>query len=440
MAYLDAYETYLRQIEEDIANIDTLRKHLVFGYTSNLDVIFKWDIEKFNRILDEFLPEKPTGDTEDIINSMEDFARITSGYLIKGMGGSIEVSDIAVCEYLENAFDLEYGLGGNGAQGAAALGALGIPVVVQLTDRSPEVCQKLEHGDIRLVDEQGQLVSVKGHAQKEPPLYHMILQFTKGDKLKIRGKEYDIPVSNRLILFCDSVHKSVPVPDYFLRYLEEHPCDISAYLVAGFDAVVDKQIMQERLDTLCPHYERLKKANPDFVLYFEGADYMNLDVKELLYRSISRYVDILGMNEEELDTQLRRFGKVLDKESLPSVLDGLRAMLHRFPVCGIVLHTKDYAMYFGSRLPGIDIEKGLTIGNLMSATRARLGNYGSLKMCSDSLKMDLSRAGLRFFEELSQMQLDEYVCLVPSRYLEKPKYTIGLGDTFVAGVHTSFLK
>ena len=61
-------------------------------------------------------------------------------------------------------------------------------------------------------------------------------------------------------------------------------------------------------------------------------------------------------------------------------------------------------------------------------------------MCSDSLKMDLSQAGLRFFEELSQMQLDEYVCLVPSRYLEKPKYTIGLGDTFVAGVHTSFLK
>ena len=440
MAYLDAYEKYLGPLKDDIANAKNLQKHLVFGYTSNLDVIFKWDIHKFNRILDEFLQEEPSWESEEVIRSMEDFARITSEFLIKGMGGSVEVADIGVCEYLEKAFDLEYGLGGNGAQGAAALGTLGIPVVVQMTDHSPEVCKKLEHGDIRFVDEEGHLVPMKGHARKEPPLYHMILQFTKGDKVQIRGKEYDIPVSNRLILFCDSVHKAVPIPDPFLSYWERHPCDISAYLIAGFDAVVDKQIMQERLDILCPHYERLKKANPGFILYFEGADYINLDVKELLYRSVSRYADILGMNEEELGTQLKRFGKDLDKGSLPNVLDGLRVMLQRFPVRGIVLHTKDYAMYFGARLPGVDIEKGLTIGNLMSATRARLGRYGTIEMCTESLKMDLSPTGLRFFEELAQTQADEYICLVPSRYLEKPKYTIGLGDTFVAGVHTSFLK
>ncbi|MBU9726351.1 ADP-dependent glucokinase/phosphofructokinase [Diplocloster modestus] len=440
MAYLDAYEKYLGQLKDDIANAKNLQKYLVFGYTSNLDVIFKWDIHRFNRILDKFLLEEPAWESEDAIHSMEDFARITSEFLIKGIGGSVEVADIGVCEYLEKAFELEYGLGGNGAQGAAALGTLGIPVVVQMTDYSPEVCKKLEHGDIRIVDEAGQLVPMKGHTRKEPPLYHMILQFTKGDKLKIRGKEYNIPISNRLILFCDSVHKAVPIPAHFLGYLERHPCDISAYLIAGFDAVVDKQIMQERLDILCPHYERLKKANPDFILYFEGADYINLDVKELLYRSISRYADILGMNEEELGIQLGRFGKDLDKGSLPSVLDGLRLLLQRFPVRGIVLHTKDYAMYFGARLPGVDIEKGLTIGNLMSATRARLGRYGTIEMCTESLKMDLSPTGLRFFEELAQMQVDEYICLVPSRYLEKPKYTIGLGDTFVAGVHTSFLK
>jgi hypothetical protein len=28
------------------------------------------------------------------------------------------------------------------------------------------------------------------------------------------------------------------------------------------------------------------------------------------------------------------------------------------------MHTKDYSMYCGERLPGADIEKGLALGNL----------------------------------------------------------------------------
>jgi ADP-dependent phosphofructokinase/glucokinase len=80
------------------------------------------------------------------------------------------------------------------------------------------------------------------------------------------------------------------------------------------------------------------------------------------------------------------------------------------------------------------------MGNLMACTRARTGRYGSYEDCQDSLACPLSETGLRFYEELGTMKLTHDVRLVPSRYMEKPKYTIGLGDTFVAGVQMAFVR
>lgn len=38
------------------------------------------------------------------------------------------------------------------------------------------------------------------------------------------------------------------------------------------------------------------------------------------------------------------------------------------------------------------------------------------------------------------MTLSHYACLVPSRYMDRPKSTIGLGDTFAAGVQLAFIR
>ena len=90
-------------------------------------------------------------------------------------------------------------------------------------------------------------------------------------------------------------------------------------------------------------------------------------------------------------------------------------------------------MYYGEKLDGIDVQKGLSIGNLLSGTRARVGHYGNCRECSESLKLPLSEVGLSFAEKLGGKQLEQIAVLVPSRYLEAPICTIGLGDTFVAG-------
>jgi ADP-dependent phosphofructokinase/glucokinase len=84
------------------------------------------------------------------------------------------------------------------------------------------------------------------------------------------------------------------------------------------------------------------------------------------------------------------------------------------------------------------------MGNLMSATRARIGRYGDRTECAETLSLPLSPKGLRIREEVLERETagaeDDILCIVvPTRLMERPKYTIGLGDTVVAGVQTAFL-
>lgn len=437
MAYQDKYEMYLDQIPADIEKCRVTGRRHVFGYTSNYDVVLKWDVNVYNQILKEFLKEEPSAKAGDTMDTMEDFARISSYCLMKGIGANFDITSVEVCEYLQSHFESEPALGGTCAQGAAALAAMGFPMVAQLTDKCKEVCEMMNASDMRVVKGDG-LVPIMEGASEEAPVYHMILQFSKDDKIIIHGKEYAVPLSNRLILFYDKIHKIVPIDQCFFDYWNAHAGDISSYLASGFDAVIDTDIIEERLTQLCGHFETMRKVNPDFIFYFEGAYYMNPEVKEMLFRRLAPYANIVGTNEEELVAQNEKYGVETDITDIESVIKGIEALMERYGVRGVILHTKDYSMYYGEELKGIDIEKGLTIGNLMSGTRARIGKYGTQEECRESLSLGLSPAGLAFHNRLEELKPAKQAVLVPSRYLEHPKYTIGLGDTFVSGVHTCF--
>ena len=439
MAYRDGYETFYRQMPSDIENLKNSGRKIVLGYTSDLDVVMEWDGAAFDEILSAFLKEEPYTRTGDVIDSMEAFARIVSYYMIHGLGGEIDITNLEVCEYLENRFRIEYALGGTCAQGAAALNAIGFPVLAHITDRSKEVCQLMSGPGLNTVTDKG-VVPMMQSATQEPPVRHMILQYPKGAKITAGGKTYEAPVSNRLIMDYDSIHKTMPVDKPFFDYCETHAQEMLVYCVSGLNGIIDERIMSERIDEISAHYRKVKQANPGCMIYLEGACYLNPELKNLVFDRLSGVCDIYGMNEEELVEHTSRYGIHTDKEDLASVLSGLTSLMEKYPVRGIVLHTKDYAMYYGEELTGVDVEKGLTLGNLMAGTRARTGRYGSYEDCGVSMQFALSPEGIRFAGELHDMKPEAYVRIVPSRYMEHPKYTIGLGDTFMAGFLTSFVR
>ncbi len=438
MAYVDRYAAYLEQLPGDILSEKKSGKRTFLAFTSNYDVVLKWDADVFNDLLDQYLEGEPCAKAGDRIRDMGDFARIAAWCAMNGLGMNFDITDVRVCDLLMERFESESSLGGTGAQGAAALSTVGFPVAVQLTDRSHEVCAMLNQSDMRMVRGE-ELIPVMEGASPEDPVYHIILQFAKGDVIRVHGQKMVIPLSNRLIFFYDTIHKTVPISEDYLRFLPSHPQMISSLVVAGFDAIVDPEVAKERMGQIRQMLIRLKESDGTIPVSLEGAFYMNPEVKEIFFGMLGRECSVIGTNEEELADLSKRHGQAMDPGDAKDVLNALEFMIETYGPQGVILHTKDYALFYGDAPDGVDIEKGLTVGCLMSATRARCGRYGTMEDLKKSLQLSLSKDGLRFHNLLEKIPKKRRALLVPSRYMERPRYTIGLGDTFVAGVQTCYI-
>lgn len=438
MFYQDKYEKYLDDMVADIEKCKISGKRIVFGYTSDADALLTYDEKEFNEILEKYLTCEPHREQHDVVDSMETFARLIAYYMMNGLGGEVDISDYKVVEYLLEHFQYTFSLGGTGAQGATAMCCAGMPVLAHISDRSKLVCELMDYPEMETV-QNGKIVPITA-LQRGEPVYHIVFSYTKGDRFRIGNKEYEVPVANRVILDYDRIHKDIVVDGDFKQYLEENANKLISYNLSGFNAIVDNELAQRRLSELGIHYTKIKEKNAECVIYFESAHYLSPEVKATVYAGISPYVSIMGMNEEELVAHGMELGMEIDKDDISDVLKGMDVIAERYKAKGIILHTKDYSMYYGEELKNVDLEKGLTLGNLLSGTRARVGHYGNREECRESLKMNLSPVGLRFAEELANMRVEKQVFLVPSRYMEKPMCTIGLGDTFVAGVQFGFIK
>jgi len=438
--YTDRYMAHLAELTNKIVSGKQQRQPLL-GFCSNLDVVLLWDISKYNHLLAQHLHTQSEQGLGKPIESLEDFARVTSWYISRGLGGNAEITNAEVCTCLQKLFSSEESLGGTCAQAAAALGAIGFSVDAHLTDKSGAVCRLLRDSGTMVIEDDMRIRAEDLTCAREP-IYHIILQYQKDDELVIGDERIKIPCSNRLIFFYDSIHKNFPISEDFLHYHEQAVSSPSSYLLSGFDAIVDMAVLRERLDILTAHLEVMRQNHPTTVFYLEGAFYMNPEIKRHLMRRLSPMMDIVGMNEEELAEQVQDLGESIDLTDPRQVLHGLDKLRCVYGMRGIVLHTKDYALYYGKNVHGHDLEAGLTIGNLMAATRARLGKYGTVQDCRDTLMLPVSAAGVAFAEKMLdavELPKEEQLLIVPSRYMEHPRYTIGLGDTFTAGVQSCFI-
>lgn len=411
---------------------------IVMGYTSDLDAVADWEAGRLNRLIEQCGLKEISFQEGETIDSMEDFCRILCYFAIHGLGGEIALTSQEVVEEMKKHFQLHYSPGGTCAQGAAAMGELGISVLAHFTDRSREVMLFPHYRNILSVKEK-QAVPIRECATEEKPLLHLILQYSRGDVIRVNGEEYTVPVSNRLILVFDEVHKYVPIEADFRNYVEEHAKDYRLYNISGFNAIRDAGVMEEKIRELKEHFRKVKEKNPDMIIYYESAHFHNYKVRNQLYRAVPDFADIMGMNEEELEDMARKCGIIVDREDIASVILTLEEILHIYPVKGIVMHSKDYAMYYGEDLKGIDIEKGLIFGQLLAGSRARIGHFAGWEDCRESLSVPLSKQGIAFGEKLKEMQTRHKVVFVPSRYISRPLGTIGLGDTFLAGLQLCFV-
>ena len=427
---------------------DSLEKHIesrnkkeqltAMGYTSNLDLLCDFQVDKLNELLAEYMSGEDLTKMKPakMIRTMQELLETVVYYCINGIGGEADVEDP---ELVKSSFSFKNGMGGTAVQAAMALAQIGGKTLVHLTDDSKEVCELLHSSYIHVVLGNGELGFTDQVISHNPKETHFIVQFKKGDQVRLGEQVIAIPCSNRLILTKNTVNEYLPLWEPYFKWIEQNAKQVTSNVLSSFNSILEKEVLKDRLQYVKNHVEIYRRNNPDGIVYFEDAHYHNEEVRRLCVETLYPCVDILSMNEEELQYTLKEmYGYDVDIDDIYSCIDGVEFLLDKFHIKkGVIVHTKDYAMFVGDS-ENIDIENGLMYGMIMATAKASHGNYGTKEQIRQVLELGVSEKGLSNLKKVEERGYGSRVILVPTKYIDKPKYTIGLGDSFTGGVQMCF--
>lgn len=432
--YREAYRAMGSVIESRLEE----KRYMALGYTSNLDLLCDFRTERLNRLLEQYVPEGNlyAMKAAEKIETIRDLAETLVFYCLRGIGGEAEVVHTDIVE--EN-FSFTYGIGGTAAQAAMALSEIGCPSVVHLTDDSGDVCRIMDTPFIYTVSRERRLVHTGKASSSTEREIHFIVQFMKGDRILLGGQEAEIPCSNRLILTKTTVNEELPFSEPYFTWIEEHAKQVSSNVISGFNVLQDKEVLEKRVGAVKDHIGRYRGKNPKGIAFYEDSFYHDTAVGSYFRQVLYPYVDVVSMNEEELETILREtYHPDFDVQDIFSCIEGVRNLRERFSVRkGIIVHTKDYSMYVGDALDA-DIERGLMYGNMLATAKAMYGWYGTMEQLGEVVELGLSRRGTEYYRKIQESGSVSDVIIVPSKYIDAPRYAIGLGDSFVGGVQIGF--
>ena len=427
---------------------DSLEKHIesrnkkeqltAMGYTSNLDLLCDFQVDKLNELLAEYMSGEDLTKMKPakMIRTMQELLETVVYYCINGIGGEADVEDP---ELVKSSFSFKNGMGGTAVQAAMALAQIGGKTLVHLTDDSKEVCELLHSSYIHVVLGNGELGFTDQVISHNPQETHFIVQFKKGDQVRLGEQVIAIPCSNRLILTKNTVNEYLPLWEPYFKWIEQNAKQVTSNVLSSFNSILEKEVLKDRLQYVKNHVEIYRRNNPDGIVYFEDAHYHNEEVRRLCVETLYPCVDILSMNEEELQYTLKEmYGYDVDIDDIYSCIDGVEFLLDKFHIKkGVIVHTKDYAMFVGNS-ENIDLDNGLMYGMIMATAKASHGNYGTKEQIRQVLELGVSEKGLSNLKKVEERGYGSRVILVPTKYIDKPKYTIGLGDSFTGGVQMCF--
>lgn len=434
----EKYQETYNKMDEIVSRRRGKKMYTALGYTSNLDLLFDFKVERLNEYLEKYLVGENLMEMKvsKLINSMEDLLRTIVYYCVHGIGGE---ADITNTDLIFHSFPYKNGIGGTAVQAALALSQVGCPSIVHLTDDSKEVCELLETPYVYTISPEGELIHTENMKQTNEQEIHGIIQFKKGDKVRLGDQTVEIPCSNRLILTKITVNEFVPFSKAYFEWIEKNAEYVHSNVLSSFNALFNESILAERLNYAKDHIRKYRQANPKGIVFFEDAHYHSIDVRRLCLETLCPYVDILSLNEEELKYTLSEMYHFdIDINNIISCIKGGKFIIDKYRIQkGIIIHTKDYSMYLGKKLEA-DIEMGLMFGNMLATAKAQNGWYGTKEQIKKVLDLSLSPKGIAYYETVKESEYANEVTLVPSKYIDKPKYTIGLGDSFIGGVQICF--
>ncbi|NGP46840.1 hypothetical protein G4V62_18545 [Bacillaceae bacterium SIJ1] len=381
-------------------------RQLAAGFTANIDHV----VHMTQAIL-SFVEERSkqftvvTSPPPKTVATWEQLWSVLTWHLGDVDGGEYIVTDPAILEAFVHHFTGVRQVGGTGLQAGCAASAAGYDAIVHLPRWRGSDLLPQKHFD--------------GEGDCGEPPVHVIFEYQAGERLE-RGV---VQQSNRVILRgLDEFSIPLIHEPFQRRLLQERPPWL---LASGYTSIDDALMRKHMMTSSIPFFKRLQQLGT--AIYLELADVLQVSVNLDILQTLGSEVDVVGMNEEEL-------GRLIQQQtanwSVQQWAKYLPSLPEQFGVQRLLVHTSRFAVIVTS---DSDEEWAFALrqGNGFAAARAVKGSFASREEIEDIANQYRENDfGVRLRNELITQQ---NITVAPAFQIV-PKRTIGLGDTFTAGV------
>lgn len=357
----------------------------------------------------------------------------------------------------------ELRLGGTSANMARSLAPLSIPVTVYANPLTRELAELFgDFGNLSVIAREGQSFARKRpiDAADERGVFaiHWIFEYGTDFVLELEGERIQPHRANRYIPSWNPRNNQFKMDPVFAAGFETLLGEYSHLLFSGFHIVSesypDGQTCEDVVAPLGEFLDRIKQKAPELKIHLEFASIASRRVRQAVIDFVFPHIDSIGLNETELPLLLEN----LNEEALaaqlresPSTEGFTRACLislGRLETPRIHFHNLGYYLCV-ERKPWNGAEStrdALLFAAIMAAARAQNGLFTRLDDIAAGRVAAVAELGLRALDEVAHALnlpllrtegVGEYegvsIAMIPTRLVQNPLFTVGLGDTISAG-------
>jgi len=326
-----------------------------------------------------------------------------------GIGGEIRFDWPDGPAWLDAHLSLRTALGGTPAHAARLLTLLGAPALLSLEHRTPEQIAVLDPDMLLAGDGPVRAAEVRAEGDDRPRVY--VFEYDAEESI---GGVVPPRASRIILRFHDF---DLERDEAFLRlsqHLLRQESGHGSGILAGFNSLgagarLDAGLREARL--IAAAWRRAGIG----LIHLEMAGYESPACRDHTLEGLTGAMTSIGMSLSEF--------RALDPDTV-SLEDGLIQLGERFGLERVSVHADDWAISATRSDPDRERE-ALMMGCLLASTRAATGRLAVPTSLPDEARFETPPPEARHG--------DWSIVSCPSPHLRRPRTTLGLGDTFMAG-------
>lgn len=288
---------------------------------------------------------------------------------------------------------------------------------------------------------------------------HWVWEFREGDSFKIGSQTIECPRNNRFYPCWNPINNKLQLDSVFKEGVKENGSQFSHFIVSGYHLLSEKytDTGTTYIDYIAPTIEFLKEIrslHPQLKIHLEFGSIQSDLIRKEVVTSVLPNVNSLGLNEVELSAIFRalgdnEFAKQLEKEDQLSLyIKALTRLMDLTGLSRIHFHNLGYYISLLTKdLPAESERDALIASSIGAMYRAETGkltqvleklqNFRNVEVkeevlnqmvdfyLTSNVEKDFLNAGCSEFGHYN-------LVVVPTRIVNNPVFTVGLGDTISA--------